>query len=257
MGPEFQFDFIDAPYPANPAPGIDLFYDPPYYVWYREPDATSIKAAVNWLYDYLKQREPYDAVMGFSQGCSLISSLLLYHAHERPNDPLPFKGAIFICGGFPLTILPDMGFEVSEEAHQISNNTGKLLKQTASSISSLAEEMRLADPKAPRVGLWDDTSRLEHDPEEGFPMDRSNVFGLDYTVFPKNFKIKIPTVHIVGKKDPRYPSGVQVAHFCDEGVYGSNRRTYSHPGGHDIPRTAAVSENIAGLVRWLEKIVMN
>ncbi|RFU32206.1 hypothetical protein B7463_g4121, partial [Scytalidium lignicola] len=251
----FQFDFVSGPYPASPAPSIDLFFDPPYYVFWREPDAPSVKAAIKWLYELLERRGPYDAVMGFSQGCFLTSALLLYHAHERPNEPLPFKGAMFICGGVSLPILSDMGYQVSEEAMKISEQTVKQLHATASSISDLVRAPR--DPDAPKRGLWDDPNGRTHDSEAGFPSDRRNIFGLDFTAFPKDFSIKIPTVHIVGAKDPRYPAGVQLAHFCDEGVSGSNRKTYDHGSGHDIPRTTIVSASIASLMRWLEEMVMD
>jgi hypothetical protein len=57
LDPElYQFDFIDAPYPSTAAPGIDLFYPPPYYSFYdlaaTETPAVRIahiKAAHTWL----------------------------------------------------------------------------------------------------------------------------------------------------------------------------------------------------------------
>jgi hypothetical protein len=57
----------------------------------------------------------------------------------------------------------------------------------------------------------------------------------------------IPTVHIYGIKDPRYPASIQLAHFSNE----NNRKVFDHKGGHEIPRTTIVSQTIAGMVEWL------
>ncbi|KAH8821475.1 serine hydrolase FSH [Xylogone sp. PMI_703] len=249
---KFEFEFVNGRFIAAPAPSIDLFYDGPYYVYFRQPTAEHVKPAIEWLYNYLEKNGPYDVLMGFSQGCSLISALLLYHAHERRSDPLPFKGAIFICGGIPLPILEDMGYEVPQEAKDISAKTSTALTATAGSISEVAAAM---SNDGSRRGLWDEMNGLAHDPDAGFPTDKTNVYGLDFTVFPQDLFVKIPTVHVYGRKDPRLPAGMQLAHFCDEGQFGSNRKVYDHGGGHDVPKTTAVGAYIASLVRWLDQTI--
>ena len=75
----------------------------------------------------------------------------------------------------------------------------------------------------------------------------TNVFGLDFTKIPTRLQISIPTVHIYGSQDPRYPASIQLAQFCEPTV----RRTYDHGGGHDVPRSRQVSENIATLLKWI------
>lgn len=84
---------------------------------------------------------------------------------------------------------------------------------------------------------------MEHDPTEAPPS--SDVYGLDFSSFPANLKIKIPTVHIYGAKDPKYVASVQLVHSCEK-----NRRTFDHGGGHDVPKGTGVSERIAELVEW-------
>jgi hypothetical protein len=78
------------------------------------------------------------------------------------------------------------------------------------------------------------------------PIDLGNVFGLNLSQLPAQLKIQIPTVHIYGSKDPRYPASLQLSHLCSPEL----RRTYDHCSGHDIPRTKEVSETIASLIRW-------
>ncbi|KAH8647538.1 hypothetical protein BGZ61DRAFT_466794 [Ilyonectria robusta] len=60
------------------------------------------------------------------------------------------------------------------------------------------------------VGLWDaGKSELMHDPKAR--PELSDVFGLDFTRFPRSARIGIPTVHIYGSRDPRWPAGIQLA----------------------------------------------
>lgn len=229
----FSFDFVDAPYPANPAAGVELFYPPPYYSFYRGTGVSVVRAAHDWLRELLDREGPYDGVMLFSQGCSLISSFLMYHQAETPHLLLPFKVAIFICGGVPLAVIEDLGVQVSAKARELDARTSKQLQQRASAVETAA----------PGTDYWIEVDERLFDPSA--PIEPSDVFGLDFTKINKPL-ISIPTVHIYGSKDPRFPASVQLAHFCES----SMKRTYDHGGGHDVPRTKEVSENIAELVRW-------
>ncbi|KAI9871849.1 MAG: hypothetical protein M1830_002377 [Pleopsidium flavum] len=248
LDPEkYVFDFVDAPFESAPSAGVDAFFPPPNYTFWRGIDPTDVKGAHEWLLTLLDRQGPYDGVVCFSQGCALISSFILYHNNERPEEPLPFKAAIFICGGIPLGVISDLGLPVSAEAWEINERTGRELHEKAGAAAAEIQAIMEGGRDA-RKGLWDRTDTLDHDPLAEFPTDRTNVFGLDYTRFPDTLKITIPTVHIYGSKDPRYPSSMQLIHFSEEG----KRRIYDHAGGHDIPRTTVVSDKIAELVKWLE-----
>lgn len=76
--------------------------------------------------------------------------------------------------------------------------------------------------------------------------DQSNIFGINFNAVPKEWLIQIPTVHVYGAKDPRFPASITLAHLCEKGV----RRTFDHGGGHDIPRRAEVSVMLSELVEW-------
>ncbi|KAK4134180.1 hypothetical protein BT67DRAFT_310543 [Trichocladium antarcticum] len=241
----FTFDFADAPYPSAPAPGIQAVFDSGHYTFWPQPTTALIRGAHQWLADHVAAHGPYDAVMGFSQGCALISSFLLRHARETPDALLPFRAAVFVCGGVPLQVLADLGLPgVTPRAHEVNEVTGRLLKETAGRLSELAGDLSKIRPG---VGLWDDALGLLHDPAK-LPEER-DVFGLDFTVMPTEVRIKIPTVHVYGGLDPRWPSSMQLAYFCDD------RKMYDHGGGHDIPRSTEVSVKIASLFEELsEKI---
>ncbi|KAL2263300.1 hypothetical protein VTK26DRAFT_7420 [Humicola hyalothermophila] len=240
----FTFDFADAPFPAPPAPGIQVIFDQDHFAWWPEPTVEGIRNAHRWLTSYIAQHGPFDMVMGFSQGCALVGSFLLYHAMETPEAPLPFKAAFFICGGMPLYVLEDLGLAVSEWARQINEATVRLLKQKAGALRTFAENR---DQIRPGVGLWDDTSDLLHDPAV-MPAEE-DVFGLDFTAMPDKARIKIPTVHAYGGKDPRWPASIQLAYFCEK------RRMYDHGSGHDIPRTTEAGERLAELMMQIKEDV--
>ncbi|KAK4193803.1 putative serine hydrolase [Podospora australis] len=238
----YTFDFVDAPFHCSPAPGIKVLFDSGHYTWWPKPTINAIRSSHLWLTDYIEAHGPYDAVICFSQGCSLVGSFLLYHYMQHPDEPLPFKAAVFICGGLPLPVLEDLGLPVSARAYEVNEATVALLKQKAGALTDLAKNL---DRIKPGVGLWDDVEGLLHDPAH-MP-DEKDVFGLDFTKMPETARIKIPTAHIYGAKDPRWPASVQLAHFCEERVM------YDHGGGHDIPRSTDVSVRIAGIFEKLAR----
>lgn len=245
MPGHFTFDFVDAPHSDGAAPGTDIMFDSARHAsWWKDQTVGAIRTSHHFLDGYLARNGPYDILMGFSQGCSLIGSYLLYHARDESptKKPVPFKAAIFVCGGMPLPVLEDLGVAVSQRARDINDLTSKLMLRRAGLIGELAGNL---DRIKPGVGLWDDLTGLLHDPEK-MPEEK-DVFGLDFTAMPQGLRITIPTVHIYGAKDPRWPASQQLAHFCE------NRKMYDHGGGHDIPRTTEVSTRLAELVQELAK----
>ncbi|KAA8644075.1 hypothetical protein EYZ11_012545 [Aspergillus tanneri] len=243
LDPSYVFDFVDAPFSSPGAPGIDAIYKTEKYTWWPKSTPEAIRAAHQWVAEYARQHGPYDAVCCFSQGCSLASTMALYRTVNGDSrveeESLPFRAAIFICGGVPLSALEDMGLEVSPRAHEINRCTGTLLNGTARRLSELAANLHLIKRG---VGLWDANGyQLVHDPTRR--PDRRDVFGLDFTGFPTHARIRIPTVHIYGSKDPRWPAAIQLTEFCED------RLEYDHGGGHDIPRSTEVSNKIADMIR--------
>lgn len=236
------FEFLDAPYSAAPAPATDVFFASHHLTWWESPSVDHIRRAHAFLDSYLERHGPFDILMGFSQGCALIGSYLLYHARVTRGGAPPFKAAVFICGGLPLPVLADLDVEVSQRAERLSQMTSDLLRQRTGSLAAMAGNPELIQHG---VGMWDHVADLLHDPEE-IP-EEDDVFGLDYTTMPADLRIRIPTVHISGGKDPRWPASWQLAYFCEK------RKTYDHGGGHEIPRTTVVSNKIAGLVEELAK----
>jgi pimeloyl-ACP methyl ester carboxylesterase len=161
---------------------------------------------------------------------------LLYHQAANPGAPPPFKVAIFICGGVSLQVLEDLGTRVDQEAHDWDRRT-KLLLQQKNDAAAVLRSGR---------DRWGSIKHEDIVLDGSNQWDLQNVFGLDVTQFSEDLKIRIPTVHIYGSRDPRLPASLQLACLCDSEV----RKTFDHGGGHDIPRSKEVSKTIAELVRW-------
>ena len=140
-----------------------------------------------------------------------------------------------------MKVLDDLGLPVSQTARDWDENSRQALFAQADSKAILASG------KERWTGVTTGAAQ-SYDPRT--EIDKADVFGLDFLSFPAEYRIRIPTVHIYGARDPRYPASMQLAHFCEE----DKRRTYDHGSGHEIPRNAEVSKTIAGLVEWGTKM---
>jgi hypothetical protein len=125
-----------------------------------------------------------------------------------------------------LGVLEEMGFHVSAEARERDRASRSALAKQATSSALLAHGAdRWTGLETLDSGLSEDELRKE---------------------ITSPYRINVPTVHIYGSKDPRWAAGVHLSGICEP----SKRRTYDHGGGHEIPRTAAVSNSIAELFQW-------
>ena len=224
---DIEFDFLDGPFVSTAAAGIDLFYSPPYYSWYEGNSLDDVRTACTRLNEYIAKNGPYDLAMSFSQGCALATSALLFHHEETPHLPPPFKAAMFICGGAPLPALEYLGFHVSPEA----------MERDAASRAALAKQAESSAVLARGGDRWTGLESLD----DGLSEEQLR------NEITSPYRISIPTVHVYGKKDPRYAAGVHLSGICDP----AKRRTYDHGGGHEVPRTKIVSSTIAELTEWI------
>lgn len=239
LAPDTTFEFIDAPFESDPAPDVVPFYSAPYYTFWQGSSVPAIKAALERLQAKLDRDGPYNGVLCFSQGCSLVASYLLYHERTRPNTPPPFRLAVFICGGVPLPVLEDLGLPISSEAQEWDDETRRLLLSKTTDHSWLNRKNGAGlgaaiDRWAPVPGTCPVIRGVEH---------QTSVFGLDFTLKPADMRIRIPTVHICGSRDPRFPSAVQLHALCED-----EAPLWDHGGGHDIPRGKETSQRIAELL---------
>ncbi|KAK3503135.1 hypothetical protein B0T13DRAFT_525187 [Neurospora crassa] len=260
----YTFTFPNAPLPSAPTVGVDSIWNnvPKFYGWW--PVSSSNISEIRTPHDYLEEllsseEGPFDLVMCFSQGCTLLMSYILYRYQEhiltRPSAgekfELPLKGAMFICGGPSLHVLQDLGVDVTEKAWEVHHATAALLHKRTEQLKFKADN---PDTIKRGEGLWDEVGDLVHDPTS--ELDPEDVFGLDFTdqrmrMAVGNLGEIVPTVHVYGGKDPRWPASVQLAQMFEGGM---NER-FDHGGGHELPRTTECSMRMAELMEKLRRKV--
>lgn len=69
---DIEFDFANAPIESTPAPGVDIFYEPPYYSFWEGDSLDDIQTARKWLTGYIAQHGPYDAVLALQASSEAI-----------------------------------------------------------------------------------------------------------------------------------------------------------------------------------------
>ncbi|KAJ5948193.1 hypothetical protein N7466_001208 [Penicillium verhagenii] len=239
----FTFDFVDGPYSCPPPRGLSTVVSTA-YGWIKNNDIDSIREAVQWLVQYIEVNGPYDCICCFSKASAVVMAMLMDETlvDSELRERITPGSIIFINGSIEYPFLEELGMPISAKARQIKYKTEQLVKQRTDGVAKLARTL-----VKPGVGggLWDDTSKLMHNPKRLPPV--FDCFGLDFTFLPQNALLSIPSVHIVGAKDPIWPSGVQLAYLCDP----AKRQFYDHQGGHDLPRTPQVGGDIAAIFKEL------
>jgi predicted esterase len=114
--PAATYLFLDAPYPArgDPDPGIGMFYpDRPYYEWFYKSDDDDqgyegLDESMKRLEEYIAAEGPFDGLLGFSQGASMVTRLV--KRQETDGSTKRFKFVVFIGGVPPAELLssPDV-----------------------------------------------------------------------------------------------------------------------------------------------------
>ena len=72
-----------------------------YYQYFDSTSAPSLSLALAQLERYIQEEGPFDGVLGFSQGATLAATYLARLSLDYPSRSLPFRCAIFFCGGIP------------------------------------------------------------------------------------------------------------------------------------------------------------
>lgn len=181
-----------------------------------------VRTAHEWLEKKLDHENPYDGVLAFSQSAALVSSFLLYRQWYDHELPPPFRFAIWISGNVPLEVLKDLGVPVSKEADGV---VAQARLQRGQGLGPSPAHTAKA-----RRAVW----------------NSDDCFGLNLNRLPLELKIRIPTVHVWGEKDPMFPGSVHLAGLCDPYI----KKIHVHQGAHEVPRDGKDVTELASLVEW-------
>ncbi|XVE83085.1 hypothetical protein DITRI_Ditri16bG0058800 [Diplodiscus trichospermus] len=101
---KFDFDFLDAPFPARGKSDIEGLYDPPYYEWYRvnEVECFHFDECIAYIEDYMIKHGPFDGLLGFSQGGMLAAVLPGMQREGVAFTKVPKIKFVIIISGFEL-----------------------------------------------------------------------------------------------------------------------------------------------------------
>jgi hypothetical protein len=106
-----EFYLVEGNLESEPGPGIEGFYEGPFYSYYTFPRSfedndESMLEAYELLDEVIEIEGPFDGVLGFSQGGTLASGWLMHHAATRPFEPPPVRCAVFLNSLPPFRMNP-------------------------------------------------------------------------------------------------------------------------------------------------------
>jgi predicted esterase len=211
---QHTFDFVDGEGNCEAAPGMSVSYPPPYLCWYERGDPEEVRTAHEYLRSVIDEDGPYDGVIGFSEGAALAAGLLL---SDESSDAEPrFKVAVLFNSVVPLV---PFGSEC------LGAPLGKVVQGHQDSY----------------LDLLLPGERKEKASEEG----RAAVLSRALCFSPQGaHKISIPTVHVIGGKDPFAESSRLVVELCTP----DTAQVVIHDGGHELPRDGSLLERCAELI---------
>jgi len=214
----YEFDFLDAEVPMPPAPGVASYHPGPFLAWYRRHFADDVTAALEMINRVIEEDGPYDGIIGFSEGAAAAASVLLAPP-DGSDEPPRFKFAVFICSVIPFSPSSEVGIDDTEYALNYE-------KASLEFFGVPLEEID-ATPTSKRIYVYKPLSGKDKKAAGAGCQNR----------------ISIPTLHLLGAKDPFLPFGHYVASLCD----GRKSTVVSSPCGHELPRNEDTLDKIASL----------
>lgn len=204
--------------------GVEEIFDGPWLCYYDDPTPEKIKTAQDLIFEVVREEGPFDAVLGFSQGAALASSIMLAHARagRRQN--------IF---GVAILLSPTLPFDVDSGILNLSFNTDEGLKaiRTSDEFGTKFEDITQQDWMTDRrtAGVL-----AVFDQRRG-PRSRTNPDQQSIDVLLRyhastnpTLKIHVPTVVVLGMKDGYGYDCFDVVELCD----ARTSRVVKHDGGH-------------------------
>ncbi len=195
-------------------------YPGPYLCYYDLPTADQVADAHDLVLTFIEDEGPFDAVIGFSQGAALASSVMLRRAKDPSLEPL-FQLAIFICASLP--------FDLDAPPVVVDKAPGGRLKFLNAAAADGGREIPQSS-----VGAQSLIQELHSQGYGGMLKDGMHILRRFHlrTQPGGKFNMGVPTVNIVGKKDGYFQQGLSLAEL------GGSRGTVilDHGAGHEVPR---------------------
>lgn len=105
-----QFHFLEGEVECGPGPGVEGFYDGPFYSYYDYKDVdSSVDDAYDLVSETIEEEGPFDGILGFSQGAATAAGFLAHHARHHPLQPI-FRCAVFFNALPPFKVTGEGNF---------------------------------------------------------------------------------------------------------------------------------------------------
>ncbi|KAM0347522.1 hypothetical protein ACHAPZ_011287 [Fusarium culmorum] len=219
----YTLDFLDGPCQVNAAPGVDSRSSGPFLAWHRRHFAKDVASAYAYVQAVITEDGPYDGVIGFSQGAALAVGLLISHQHQGPTGVNLFKFAILFSSVLPTAPSEEIGVDCTQYVVDYEKSLPEFFGLSSSEIADTAS--------AERAYLFN------HLAGDNKPNETRHT-------------VDIPTLHVLGRKDPFFDFGKAVIELCDS----KKREVILHDGGHDVPRSQDCISKIALLMETVAEL---
>ncbi|KAI1756767.1 serine hydrolase FSH [Xylaria castorea] len=240
LGPSYQFTFLDGAVTCRRGPGVPHWASGPFYSYATGFSPPEVRDALTRLDEFVKEKGPFDGVLGFSLGSALAMAYML--DQQSRLSPCPFSFAILFSPIFIASpdgsycedlvrrmmdddhepfrsAFPDGDFvpllDVGVDASAAAKRTFAVYLQTVLSMHSM-------------VGMVLPNTQLDF-------FDKGKIEAIPRLLHPllSKDRIRVPTVFVTGEKDT--PSIAEQSRVAKGLCTPSLVHVHTHGGGHDIP----------------------
>ena len=196
----------------------------------------------------IREQGPFDGVLGFSQGASLALAYLIQHDVKCPDEAPPFKFAIILST--VVSFSPDASFCKEVLDNFTPEELNALARFPKTDFSSLSPQGRaLFETLANTMQSGISGGFLPAPPDDG-AFRRGDLDSIPRIIHPSVLaqRVRIPTVHIVGKKDSplMIEQSTLMRRLCDSSIV----QALEHSGGHDVPRKPDEAKAAIAATEW-------
>jgi len=210
--------------------------------YHGEPIPADVQNCYDLIMDVVEEDGPFDAVLGFSQGSAIGATVMLTEAAKN-NGKQPFKMGVFLSTTMPF----DFGSGVLQ-----------LKYDRRDGLSAMHYDADLRTPTAKSEDVdWRTDCRSkgvidEFEARHPCVQDSESVevdVLLRYHPTTHSQRLRVPTVHVIGRKDDYAEHGKNLYGMCDP-RYAT---VVTHDGGHQLPRDVNTVAKVAdSIIRAVE-----
>ncbi|KAK5957875.1 hypothetical protein OHC33_001064 [Knufia fluminis] len=245
---DIDFEYVNGQIESSKARGLGAFTTGPFWCYYDSFAPSKVREAHEMITEIIEDEGPFDGILGFSQGASLAVAYLLQHEIDHPGQPAPFKFALIFSSVISFTpddsycmdVLHGLNDEEIEKLAAFPNVDLSILSPDAKTLFGTMV-------KALNAGIEGGFLHAHPDPDVFRRRDSSMIPRILHPALIRE-RIRIPTVHVVGKMDDplMLEQSELVFQLCDVKF----SKWLEHSAGHDVPRTPEDAKAVCKALAW-------